>query len=381
MTRDDLTPPIDIDDSPVPSTVSLLTSALAVLENQLQRAQFDLAQLRQAKEDALLNPLEFVEQLKSKRLAPLPGLQRIIRAPDIDWAYLAQPSADLRGSPPLVYRSSRGNRGVFQNPRFPDAGTLLPPPDDPETPLPSPRPMLPQPPFPSVALARSQSYPTPTVERTPSLPLPPVRTTSSQRKPPAAVKADNRVTKKRKRAPPKYLVDDDLDFDNEDFYPSRSRTSTPSRSRNSRPSKAKSQTESGRSVGPSGSVRTSGYLYNVPLASTQALVMSDDDNTIPGIEPPPPLSASTANGESKWRCAQCRRTADENQRWLCLDCPADDNIQVCDACRVGSARPSNICGRHLVSHRLRPLGRSSASQPAYYHDQDYAQSTDRDFGY
>ncbi|KAJ1967892.1 hypothetical protein H4R35_006585, partial [Dimargaris xerosporica] len=56
----------------------VVSSALVVLENQLQQALLDTETLETAKDEALKDPLAFIQQLKAnKGLPSLPRLQNV----------------------------------------------------------------------------------------------------------------------------------------------------------------------------------------------------------------------------------------------------------------------------------------------------------------
>ncbi|KNC96511.1 uncharacterized protein SPPG_08100 [Spizellomyces punctatus DAOM BR117] len=62
----------------------LLLSTLTVLRNQLTQAEEDLTKLINMKEEALQDPLSFVEKLMSKNLDTIPKPQRVVAVPHID---------------------------------------------------------------------------------------------------------------------------------------------------------------------------------------------------------------------------------------------------------------------------------------------------------
>ncbi|KAJ1980992.1 hypothetical protein H4R34_002243 [Dimargaris verticillata] len=90
----------------------VVSSALVVLENQLQQALLDTEVLKAAKDEALKDPLAFVQQLKAnKGLPSLPRLQNVVKVPDIDWTCY---QVDAAGTPSLVYRAYRSDCHVFR---------------------------------------------------------------------------------------------------------------------------------------------------------------------------------------------------------------------------------------------------------------------------
>ncbi|KAJ1963654.1 hypothetical protein IWQ62_003149 [Dispira parvispora] len=171
-------------------------------------------------------------------------------------------------------------------------------------------------------------------------------------------------------------------------------------------------------VSGSRSSRTSGYLYNVPLASLHTIVMSDDDqvdgdqkrrsshagtnkvggstrgssrrssigtNTLPvdhtssnnypqkglGVGKRPEVSKPIVC------CAQCHCRLDNGPRWLCLDCPSEANVAFCIRCVL---TPANITVEtHNDTHELRELG--NAPGMPYYYDKDYSAGQSEEFSY
>ncbi|KAJ1653403.1 hypothetical protein IWQ61_006466 [Dispira simplex] len=168
----------------------------------------------------------------------------------------------------------------------------------------------------------------------------------------------------------------------------------------------------------SGPSRTSGYLYNVPLASLHTIVMSDDDQVngdqrrhssharnnkvggstrgssrgssvgttnLPTNHTPPKNYPRKGLGVGKRpevvkdivRCAQCQCGLDNEPQWLCLGCPSEAKVTFCMRCVLN---PANITVEtHGATHQLQELGNTQGMP--YYCDKDYSAGQSEEFSY
>ncbi|KAJ3018834.1 ZZ-type zinc finger-containing protein 3 [Thoreauomyces humboldtii] len=76
-----------------------MSDALTVLRQQLVQAQADIERLSQLRQEALDDPATFVEKMKSRRYDEVPKLQRIARLPSIDLRkYMTEPESHVHRS-------------------------------------------------------------------------------------------------------------------------------------------------------------------------------------------------------------------------------------------------------------------------------------------
>ncbi|KAJ1971252.1 hypothetical protein H4R35_005372 [Dimargaris xerosporica] len=506
----------------------VVSSALVMLENQLQQALLDTETLKAAKDEALKDPLAFIQQLKAnKGLPSLPRLQNVVKIPDIDWTCY---QVDATGIPSLVYRTYRSDCHVFRrniftaentssasaqagspfavsltkrlfphvgretvscpltplatrassphhtsSPKAPPALAAatdhlhsLPstPTGDPVAPSlsnetvgsraasPCDRPSTPRQGwtaeddnrlrelltiFPQEANQQQwhkriaaalgcldhayigekveaylvqQRTPTDhssstTVSRQPStepsqgLAVSPRR---SKRTASRALVADTNLAylhmgagRGHGVAHPNYFDDDG---DDDDFVTTPKKKRQPL-VRRARPRRSTPKSNADRpSVGRAGTTRTSGYLYNVPLASLRTLDMSDDDSSQPSPQPLPSLAHSASShaallaqapgnrqqpllqptpvGNTQWfDCAGCHTKASTAMGWTCRDCPASPVlVQVCVQCKEADLP-------QLEHHRSTHVFERLNHQPTvpYFYDKDYAGNAEGEFGY
>ncbi|KAJ3160890.1 ZZ-type zinc finger-containing protein 3 [Geranomyces michiganensis] len=74
----------------------LIASTLGVLRNQLQQAELDLNRLAQLRQEALDDPVLFVDKLRTRTYDRVPKPQRVATLPAIDWEkyFIGDPSAE-----------------------------------------------------------------------------------------------------------------------------------------------------------------------------------------------------------------------------------------------------------------------------------------------
>ncbi|GFW61434.1 ZZ-type zinc finger-containing protein 3 [Trichonephila clavipes] len=92
-----------------------LLKTIAVLEAQRSKAVKDLDQLYEVKEEALSDPIGFVERLQKGEKIKFPARQKIYPVPSIDWSKYALSGDTSLSRRQLTRLSSRATQDLFKN--------------------------------------------------------------------------------------------------------------------------------------------------------------------------------------------------------------------------------------------------------------------------